>query len=399
MTNGAKDVSWKTYAIAALFWLPLLSGVISRFVNQSRWFGDYGAVACAAERHLQGAPIYDAALACPGMHTAVYIYHPWVAQAFAYPMDALGRSGLLLAYTPIFVAAVAFMVWLMIGRRGTAERRKRAWFGAFLTGSAVYWGNVAVVLHALIAFSATMLRRWPIALVLAIALAMLVKPLFAVFCMIFVLMRRPLVQRALYALAAVALGLAPSVWALVYGGELAQQWRELVEYVVYIERSGDAYLGWMSALGAEMSSPAVTIGYLAYAGLIAVAGMILAEGLELCDEDRVMLVLALGLLINPRLMSQDYWLLGPGLLALTTVLSQRAPAAGRLFERALLWLCVLALIGNLADLADYLGRVATLGLVLTVLAATGWTLHARRGNLGALWPGLLRSRQTSPRPG
>jgi hypothetical protein len=399
VAHEARSATWKTYAVAALFWLPLLSGVISRFVKQSNWFGDYGAVACAAERFLQGAPIYDVNLACPGMHAAMYIYHPWVAQAFAAPMEALGRDGLLMAYTPIFVAAVLFMLWLMVGKAGTAERRKRAWFGAFMTGSAIYWGNVAVVLHGLIAFCATVLRRWPIALMLAIALAMIVKPLFAVFCMIFVLMDRPLIQRGLYAAGAVILGLAPSVWALFYGGELAQQWRELVEYVIFIDRPGEAYLGWMSAIGADMSSLAVAVGYLGYASVIALAGLALAEGLDLNDEDRVMLGLSLGLLINPRLMSQDYWLLGPGLLAVTTIIAQRAPATGKLFERALLWLCVVVLIANLADLSDYLSRVVTLGLVLTVLAAAGWTLYANRANLGALWPGLLRAPTALPTSG
>lgn len=397
MTDAApKSVTWKTYALAALFWLPLLSGVISRFVNQSRWFGDYGAVACAAEKYLLGERIYDQNLDCPGMHEAMYIYHPWVAQAFAVVRDALGRDGMLYAYLPIFAAAVLFMVWVMIGKRGTAERRKRAWFGAFLTGSAIYWANVAVVLHGIIVFCATVLKRWPIFLMLAIALAMIVKPLFAVFCMVFMLMNRPLFQRALFSLITVVLGLAPSVWALLYGGELAAQWRELVEYVIYIDRPGEAYLGWMSALGADMNSLGVTIGYLAYASVITIAGIVLAEGLELSDEDRALLGLSLGLLINPRLMSQDYWLLGPGLLAVTTIIGLRSANAGKLFERALLWLCITILIANLADLSDYLSRVVSLGLVLTVLAAAFWTLQSNRWNIAAMWPGIFRAPRAAP---
>lgn len=400
MTDAAqKSLTWKTYALAALFWLPLLSGVISRFVKSSRWFGDYGAVACAAEKYLQGQPIYDVNLDCPGMHEVMYIYHPWVAQAFAFAREALGREGMLYAYLPIFAAAVAFMAWLMVGKRGTAERRKRAWFGAFMTGSAIYWANVAVVLHSLIALSATLLRRWPIILMLVIATAMIVKPLFAVFCMVFMVMKRPLFQRALFSLITVALGLAPSVWALLYGGELAAQWRELVEYVIYIERPGEAYLGWMSALGADMSSAGVAIGYFAYAGAITLAGIILAEGLDLNDEDRALLGLSLGLLINPRLMSQDYWLLGPGLLAVTTMIGLRSANAGKLFERALLWLCITILIANMADLADYLSRVVSLGLVLTVLAAAAWTLQANRANIASLWPGLFRTPTALSAPG
>jgi hypothetical protein len=388
-TDASKPSGWKLFALSALFWLPTLSGVISRAIKQSNWFGDYQAVACAAEKHLLGQPMYDVNLACPDMHAAMFIYHPWVAQAFSYPLAELGQRGLMMVYAPLFVIAVLSLLWIMIGRGGTGARYRRAWFGAFMTGSAIYWGNVAVVLHAFIGVAATILRRWPIVLVFAIALAMIVKPLFATFAMVFLLARWPLWKRVGYAALTILLGLAPAAYLFWQGGPYAEQWSELVTYVIYEDRPGEAFLGWMSVLGATMDSTAVKVGYLGYGVVMTLAGLALAEGLELNDDDRALLGLSLGILVNPRLMSQDYWLLGPGLIAMATVLSARAPGAGKWVMRALLWLCVLVLVGNLADLADYTGRIVTFGLALTVIAAALWTVTSGHTKLATVWSALL----------
>jgi hypothetical protein len=173
------------------------------------------------------------------------------------------------------------------------------------------------------------------------------------------------------------------------GGPYAEQWTALVTYVIYEDRPGEAFLGWMSVLGATMDSTAVKIGYVGYGALMTLAGIALAEGLELNDDDRALLGLSLAILVNPRLMSQDYWLLGPGLVAMATVLSARAPGAGKWVMRALLWLCVLVLVGNLADLADYTGRIVTFGLALTVLGAALWTVTSGHTKLSAVWSALI----------
>lgn len=371
-----------TIAVSILFFLPLLSGVLSRVFKQSRWFGDYGAVACAGEKWMLGEPIYDLHLSCPGMNNAMYIYHPWVAQLFAYPMEALGRTGLITAYAIVYWLAIAALVWIMIGRNSTAPRSKRAWFAAFMTGSAVYWANIAVILHGFLGVAGVLLRKRPSLLVIAIAVAMLVKPLFATFAAVFLLMRKPLLVRLAYALAAVILGIAPSVWALYENSELVQQWRALVEQVVYYDRPGDGYLGWMSLIGAPISSIGVSIGFFAFAGLVTAAGMILATGLDLNDDDRALLGLSLGVLMIPRLMSQDFWLLGPGLAAMMTVLLGFAPGVGKWVQRGFLACCVVALVGSLADVSDYANKAAT--LVMALLIVFSAVVVAFRQKLGPI---------------
>lgn len=383
----------KTFALGALFWLPLLSGVVDKLFERRKWFGDYNAIACAAEKHLLGEPMYARDLACPDINVVMYIYNPWVAEGFSYVLAALGRDGMFGAYLALYAAALVAFAWLIVGRRSPAPRSKRAWFAAFLTGSAIYWANIGIVLQGLIGFVAITFRKHPLLLILPIAAAMFVKPLFGGFAMVFLLMRRPLLTRLGYALAALALGAAPTLWLLWQGGELVEQWRALMEFAVYEEGQsrGDGYLGWLWALGVDITSTGAKIGFLGFAGLIAAAGVVLAEGLELDDEARVLLGLSLGVLLNPRIMAQDFWLLGPGLLAMTAAVSARGRGAGRLLERALLGLCVLALVGNLADLADYHStRIAMAGLALAVLCAAAWTLTAGRANIALMWANLLR---------
>jgi hypothetical protein len=392
--TGRHAITWKTYALCSLFWLPVLSGVVSRLTKQSVWFADYGATACAAEKWLQGAPIYDPALSCPGITLSAYIYHPWIAQLFSMPLSYLGQDNLRLAYAVVFASAVLSLIWFIVGRRSAAPRRQRAWFGAFIVGSAVYWGNLAVLAHALIAASATFLRRWPIILVGAIAAAMVLKPLFITFSAIFLLLPRPLWQRIAYTAATAFLGGLPSLLFLYQGGEMAREWSALVSHFVLIDRNGDAFLGWVAILGGDVTARWTMIAYVAFAGLVTACMMVLAEALDLDLESRVMLGLSLGVLLNPRLMGQDFWLMGPGILAVAAAVSAQAPRLGGMVERAILTLCVVALIGNLADLADYLTKLVVLSFVVLLIAVAGWAAFRRRAELGAIKRSLMQGAQT-----
>ena len=97
MTAERKQARWQPFAISLLFFLPVISGVVNRLTEPSRWFRDYNAMACGAEKWLEGAPIYDRALSCADVDAMPFVYHPWVAQAFAWPLDLLGQQGLVLA--------------------------------------------------------------------------------------------------------------------------------------------------------------------------------------------------------------------------------------------------------------------------------------------------------------
>jgi len=383
---------WQPYAIAFLFFLPVISGVVDRLTEPSRWFRDYNAIACGAEKWLQGAPIYDPNLACEGIDPMPFVYHPWVAEAFAWPLSLLGQDGLRLAFAAVYIVALLALGWLIIGRKSATPRTRRVWFAAFMTGSTVYWGNIAIILHALIGVVAIQLRKRPSVLVLAIALAAIAKPIFLTFAVVFLVAPLPLWRRLAYGAAAIILGAAPTAYFVLTGGEMVQQWRDLLAYFVYVGKPGDAYLGWLNMVGVAGDTQAATFGYLAFAGLASLAAIVIAEALNMADDERAALGLSIAVLCIPRLMSHDMALLGLGFAAMLTAITAANAGAGKWFGRALLGICIVALIGNLADLADWTTRICTFLLALTLFVAAVWASTTQKVSLWrALWSGPATS--------
>lgn len=391
MTGERKQARWQPFAISLLFFLPVISGVVNRLTEPSRWFRDYNAMACGAEKWLQGAPIYDRELSCAGIDAMPFVYHPWVAQAFAWPLDMLGQQGLVLAYAGVYFAAIAAIFWLIVGRSAPTPRTRRAWFAGFMTGSTVVWGNIAIIVHALIGVIAIALNKRPSLLVLAIAFAAIFKPVFLTFAAIFLVAQMPLWRRLAYGLAAIVLGAAPTVYFVLTGGEMVEQWRELLAYWVYVGKPGDSYLGWLNIAGLSGESMAATLGYLVFAGVAVLSAIIIAEGLNMPTDERAALGVSIGVLTIPRLMSHDMMLLGLGFAATLTAISATSEGAGKWFGRALLAICILALVGNMADLADWTTRICTFLLAIYLVVAAGWVMTSQRFGaaalLRALWSG------------
>jgi hypothetical protein len=381
--------AWQPYAIIFVFFLPVISGVVDRLTEPSRWFRDYNAVACGAERWLENLPIYSMeGFACPGIDAMPFVYHPWIAEAFAWPLSMLGQDNLRLIYIAIYVVALLALGWLIIGRKSATPRTRRAWFAAFMSGSTVYWGNLAIILHALIGVIAIQLRKRPSLLVLAIALAAIAKPIFLTFAVVFLVAPLPLWRRVAYAGVAIALGAAPTIHFVLTGGEMVQHWRELLDHFVYVGKPGDAYLGWLNMIGLPGDTQAATIGYVAFAGIASLAAVIVAEALDMADDERAALGLSVAVLCIPRLMSHDMALLGLGFAALLTAITAANAGAGKWFGRVLLGICIVALVGNLADLADWTTRICTFLLALTLLGAALWAGASQNVNLWrALWSG------------
>ncbi|HVY85947.1 MAG TPA: hypothetical protein VG943_12480 [Caulobacterales bacterium] len=376
---------WASIALGILFWLPLLSGVLSRVVKHSVWFRDYGAVGCGAEKWLQGRALYDQAQQCADIQALSYIYPPYLAQALAEPLRLLGQQNLMWAYAGVYVLALVALIWIVIRSDRDVAGAKRSWFMGFLTGSSIYWGNVAVVAHALIGASAVALRKHPIALIIALTLAAAVKPVFLIFAVVFVLMPWPLWRRFVYLVVALALGVAPTAYFMATGGALAEDWRRVVVWAVYTDKLGDGFFGWLDLMRLAPATTAASIAYVGYAGLMTLCALLIAEGLKLDLERRVLLGLSLAVLLIPRLMPYDFWLLGPGLLGATAAAGAFAPVPARWIERGYLLAGIVALVGNLADLADVTQRIAMLALALVFVGFAGWVVLKGLAAPRALW--------------
>lgn len=266
-------------------------------------------------------------------------------------------------------------------------------FAAFLTGSAVVWGNIAVLCHAGVLAASLVAKRWPCLFVAVVALCGVIKPVFLTYLMVVLCLDFPPLKRvSLFVVGAVA-GVLPTVLFAFDGSALSQQWHDILAYFVYSLTPGESFYGWLSLIGIRADHPLASFGWLVFAGLMTLSGIAIAEGLKLDSRARIWLGLSLGVLMIPRLMSQDVFLIGigPVMIALySQSLSASTKPLTFLKDRGLTVLtaiCVFCLIGNAVELGDYTTKLATLLLSLYVLTLGGLTFGQRHAEIiAALFP-------------
>lgn len=353
-----------------VFALPTLAGLAGRLAKGGLWFTDYGALACGGERLRAGVGLYDPAIACADPNAAAFVYLPWVARSMAMLQAGLGEGLVRAFYIALFLAAAGLLVWAPQGRAAAVGTpRARARFLGFLTGSAFTAGNVAVLLHGAVAAAGLLFTRTSWLFVAVVGVAGAVKPVFLTYLAVVALARRSVGWRARRILAGAALGLAPFILFATQGGAEAQAWRALLSHFVYTVTPGEGLFGWLALVGLPAGGLPGAAVALAWAGTVTLCGLAVAERERLGETERLWLGLACATLANPRLMSEDLFLLGPGLLV-----AARAGGAERL-SQAVTVACGLALAGALLDLGDLATRIATLILASVLVAAA---LRSRR---------------------
>lgn len=378
--------------IVFVFFLPLLSGVLGKIAKSHAWFGDYRAVACGAQKVIDGGALYDLNLKCEAMEgtTAVYVYLPVVAEAFAGVIRLIGQDGLIWLYGALYVLSLAVLLGVIYAPRPkTGAGPEPALldkipFAAFLTGSAVVWGNIAVLCHAAVLASALVAKRYPWLFAAVVALCGVIKPVFLTYLLVLLFIDLPLWKRLGWAALAAIAGLLPTVLFATEGSTLSQSWRATLSGFVYTTTPGESFYGWLGLLGLRGDSIAANLGWLVFAGLMGLSGLAIAEGLKLDTRARTWLGLSLGVLTIPRLMSQDVFLIGVGLAYIAlyspSLLATSKPLSvlkdrGRTI---LTVICVFSLIGGAAELGDFTTRISTLLLSLYVLTVGALTFAQRR---------------------
>lgn len=412
--------------IVFVFFLPLLSGVLGKIAKSHAWFGDYRAVACGAQKIIDGGALYDLNLKCAAMEgtTAVYVYLPVVAEAFAGVIRLIGQDGLTWLYGALYVLSLVVLLGgtyappLQSGGGGAQRRRgltdtdtpsvfaasgiestspavageeklhpiliDKIPFAAFLTGSAVVWGNIAVLCHAAVLASAMVAKRYPWLFAAVVAVCGVIKPVFLTYLLVLLFIDLPLWKRLGWAAVAAIAGLLPTVLFATEGSALSQSWRATLSGFVYTTTPGESFYGWLGLFGLRGDSVGANLGWLVFAGLMALSGLAIAEGLKLDTRARIWLGLSLGVLTIPRLMSQDVFLIGVGLAyialyspTLTTVSKPLSVLKDR-GRTILTVICVFCLIGGAAELGDFTTRISTLLLSLYVLVVGSLTFAQRR---------------------
>lgn len=357
--------------------VPLLTGVISRFTGNGYWFRDFEAVACAGETLANGGSLYSFELSCEGMNAMPFVYPAFVAYPFAWLYEALGRDAMYGAYIAIFVASALFLCWvLLFARQAPGNFWQRVVFFGLVTGSTIYWGNIALPLQALIAASLFAMPRRPWVFILAVMLAAAVKPIFLTYLLVLLTMPGSVVYRIAWGAAGALFAAGPAAWFMLTGGEDVQTQTELLRHYVFTVAPGDAYLGWFAMAGLPAGSLPVLAGYFVYAMLISIAAIAIAGAGQLRDSHRCWFGAGLGALLLPRFMPPDVFLVGLSatalILAAPAILGDRAS----LFRKLVLACGIAAVAGNIADASDYANEVSTFGLSLMTLWL-GWVAITR----------------------
>lgn len=376
--------AWRRVLFVLVCVAPLISGVVSRITKGSIWFQDFDAVACAGQRLAAGLAIYEQEPTCDGMEPTGFVYLPWIARVFHAVSQAIGHDGLKWLYIAIYVAAFAFLGWAaFLNRRAAGSLWDRLPVLGLVTGSTIYWGNVAPILHAFVAAAALLAARHPAAFALALAMAAAVKPVFLTYGIVLLVLPIPVWKRLALGGAAAALGLAPTLHFMVAGGEMAAQWQANLDWFVYRVQPGDGFLGWLFLIGADTGSLAAQGGWAAFAAVVTIAAVALAVRGGFTPEQRIWLGMGAGALANPRIVPLDVLMLA----ALVGAVIHAARNA-EMSDLARKWAvglsvgaAILGALGNSLDAGDYTPKIFTLA-VTVVLVWMGAVVSRRQGAAG-----------------
>ena len=365
--------AWRRILFVLFCAAPLLSGVIGHLVRPSHWFRDYEAMACAGQRLDQGPGIYDAQAACDGMEATPYIYLPFVAKSFAAAQEAVGPTIEKVAYAGLFIASIGFLIWCLILRPDAPGRLwDRMAVMGLLTGNTVYWGNISIMLHAIVCALALIAPRRPLLMALGVAACIAVKPVFLTYCAVFLLMDLPIWKRIGLAATAAGLGLAPTAGFYLAGGEMFSAWIGGVQSMALNRVPGDGFYAWLSWLGVGANGVAATATYVVFALAITICALLIAERAGLSAQNRVWLGVGLAGIANPRILPYDIILLAPliGVLVVTARTCVSDSRQRRAIVALSAGMCAVAMLGNSLDVGLYTMKACTLGVAIAMIVLT-----------------------------
>ncbi|MBW8733837.1 MAG: hypothetical protein JF571_05950 [Asticcacaulis sp.] len=366
--RGWQASAWVRFACL----LPLLFGVIAKLRHPDGLFSEYRTVACAGIHANAGEAFYSRTLSCDGRHVPSFVYLPDIARIAGRVIAVIGEPGFLLIYLCLTIASVAALISIPLFAAVVPGRwADRLPFASLVAGGAVLVGNIAVILHGAILVAALVFETAPWVLIGVVVVASWIKPVFLTALAIPLIADMPWRRKAVMIGTGAVVGLLPTVIFAMSGGPLAQQWLDLLSYFVCDVTPGKGLLGWLQWFGINGRSPVAQLVWLGFAAALVGCGAVLPKALRLSSAERIWLGLSIATLLIPRIMAEDVFLIGPGLLAVARGAGRLLPVSD-VFEAPVLkngvtilhGLCVLALAGGLSDLGDVAVSVALLGFSL-----------------------------------
>ncbi len=355
--------------------LPLVFGVLAKLRHPDGLFSEYRTVACAGQHAAAGEPFYSRTLTCGGEHVPSFVYLPEVARITGAIIAVIGEPAFRLIYLALTIASIGALIAVpLFARTVPGAWKDRLPFAAVVAGGAVLVGNVAIILHGAILAAAMLFELTPWILVAAIVFAAWVKPVFLAALAVILVSGIGWPRKIVMTVTGIVTGLLPMLLFSVTGGEVAQQWFDLLSHFVFDVTPGKGLLGWLQWAGINGRSPAAHLIWFVYAAALLTCGLAIPRVLRLDASERVWLGLAIATLAIPRIMAEDVFLIGPGLLAVGNAAWRLIPSATAAEAPALRHgtgilhaLCAVALAGGLTAAGDVAVPLAILGFSLYLL--------------------------------
>jgi hypothetical protein len=332
------------WLLALIFSPPLVVTLVWRAVTPWWWWRDFDAVICAGQRAAAHLPIYAAHPACPGLQPADFVYPPQVAWLAAPLVQHVSPEALRLGFALLQAGVCLWLGWLMLIRPlPHLSQRARIPALGLVDGGIIVCGNLAIACHALVAASLLTLKRSRWLFIVAVALVSVLKPVYATYLVVLLLDKAPwrvrLARTAAGVAALAAVGAA--LWAT--GGSEFAAWREALDRMVVHGKPGGGLVGLFAVLGLPTTGPLPILAFLAFAGLMTIAGLAIAEAREggFSADERWLFGLGLAQLINPRPMGYDLLVMAP-LVAITSLAAADVSVEAQAVARRWLLLACLA---------------------------------------------------------
>ncbi len=309
------------YLLVFLATFPVVSHILGRIVKQKWWLNDFDAVICGADYLRRGLSPYDYKPFCEGLQAPPYVYAPQVAEFFVPIINTLGLIGTKTAYTILLVPLMLTILWYALVKSfPEIPFRLRIIGYAVLSGSALSCGNIILPFHALLILLALRLEKTRWLFLLTVLIGSLIKPVLLTYLIVFVYEKVPLLRRAGLALLGAVVGIAGYLIMVETAGPLKDTWQAALTSVVMLEQPGYGFFGWVDWIGITPQTPGSMAMFGVYMVVMAAAGFVLAEALDLNQDQRVLLALGVAMMLNPRLMAYDM-LYMPTMMAMLVVVT------------------------------------------------------------------------------
>jgi hypothetical protein len=336
------------------------------------WFNDLDALLCGAWRSAHHMSPYAEAKTCPGGQPADYMYLPQLAWMLSPIAKGPNISGLRWVFGLADLVIVAGLIYVLFLRAMEgAPRNLRAPILALTSGTAIASANIAFGCHAVVLAAVLLLRRrraWP--LILAIVAVSVIKPIFLTYLLIFAYEPERLAVRASRIAMGVALAVVAAALVVATGGQQLEDWRAGLTEVALGQQLGFGLLSWTAEFDLKATDRVTQLIYVAFAGLVCLAGLAIVEIRKLSPRARTLLALGIAQILNPRLMVYDFVMLAPLAVAFNAV-----PDAWRkTFQYALIAIGALAALVQVLRVYELI-HIAPALLTLLLLASAGLALR------------------------